>query len=252
MTLTRLIRPLSKLLATEQDFEVPEDLQHKQYDSRIMRRLLGYIKPYTRQMILALLLMAVVTAMALAGPYLIKLALDNAIARGDIPLLQRVILAFVAINVVSWIARSTQIATVAEAGQASIYQVRRQLFEHLQRQSLSFYDQADIGVLMSRLTSDVNALQELVTWAIVGTAADFFTLIGIVIAMVSLDPYLSLITFTVLPIMFVITELWRVRARDNWRRVRYFNGRMLGYMEENIQGVRVIQAFTREALNLKQ
>ena len=234
------------------DFQLPEELQHKQYDSRIMRRLLGYVRPYARHMILALALMGVIIAAALAGPYLIKLALDQAIAQGDIPLLRRLVLAFVAINLIAWAARSAQIATVAEAGQASIYQVRRQLFEHLQRQSLSFFDQADIGVLMSRLTSDVNALQELVTWAIVGTAADLFTLGGIVIAMISLNPVLSLITFSVLPVMFVMTEKWRVRNRDNWRRVRYFNGRMLGYMEENIQGVRVVQAFTREEFNLKQ
>lgn len=234
------------------DFQIPEELQHKQYDSRIMRRLLGYVRPYARHMILALALMGVIIAAALAGPYLIKIALDQAIAQGDIPLLRRLVFAFLAINLVSWAARSAQIATVAEAGQSSIYQVRRQLFEHLQRQSLGFFDQADIGVLMSRLTSDVNALQELVTWAIVGTAADLFTLGGIVIAMVSLNPLLSLITFSVLPVMFVMTEKWRVRNRDNWRRVRYFNGRMLGYMEENIQGVRVVQAFTREEFNLKQ
>lgn len=234
------------------DFQIPEELQHKQYDSRIMRRLLGYVRPYARHMILALVLMGVIIAAALAGPYLIKIALDQAIAQGDIPLLRRLVFAFLAINLISWAARSAQIATVAEAGQSSIYQVRRQLFEHLQRQSLGFFDQADIGVLMSRLTSDVNALQELVTWAIVGTAADLFTLGGIVIAMVSLNPLLSLITFSVLPVMFVMTEKWRVRNRDNWRRVRYFNGRMLGYMEENIQGVRVVQAFTREEFNLKQ
>jgi len=248
----RLLELLKQRPAAELDFEIPEELQHKQYDSRIMRRLLGYVRPYRRQLMLALLLIGVVTAAALAGPYLIKLALDNAISQRDAALLRGLIAGFVGINVIAWLARAAQIAIVAEAGQASIYQVRRQLFEHLQRQSLSFFDQADVGILMSRLTSDVNALQELVTWAIVGTAADLFTLIGIMIVMVSLNAYLSLITFTVLPVMFVMTALWRVRARDNWRRVRYFNGRMFGYMEENIQGVRVVQAFVREALNLKR
>ncbi len=249
---TWLRRLLAHRPSQELEFEIPEELQHKQYDSRIMRRLLGYVKPYWRQMALALVLMAVVTGATLTGPYLIKLALDNAIARGDLRLLRWLVIGFVGLNAIAWLARSAQVATVARAGQMSIYQIRKELFEHLQRQSLSFFDQADVGVLMSRVTSDVRALQDLVTWAIVGTAADLFMLVGIVIAMLSLNTYLSLIAFTVLPVMFLVTALWRVRARDNWRRVRYYNGRLLGYLEESIQGVRVVQAFTREALNLKR
>lgn len=234
------------------EFDLPEQLQFKQFDSRIVRRLFGYVRPYARQMLLALALMGVISGAALAGPYLIKVALDSAIARGDLRLLYLLVAAFVGVNLLSWGARSWQISVIAEAGQSAIYQIRRQLFEHLQRQSLSFFDRADVGVLMSRLTSDVNALQELVTWALIGTAADLFTLAGIVIVMVSMNVYLSLITFAVLPVMAVMTALWRVRARNNWRRVRYYNGRMLGYIEENIQGVRVVQAFTREALNLRK
>ncbi|MCD6290185.1 MAG: ABC transporter ATP-binding protein, partial [Anaerolineae bacterium] len=238
--------------AEELDFELPETLQHKSYDSRIARRLLGYIRPYWRQMALALVLMGLVTGAALTGPYLIKMALDNAIDQGNLHLLRWLVAAFVGVNIVAWLARAAQVSVVVEAGQMIIYQIRKELFEHLQRQSLGFFDRADVGVLMSRVTSDVGRLQDLVTWAIVGTAADLFTLVGIVIAMVSLNAYLSMITFTVLPIMFLITAIWRVRARDNWRRVRYYNGRLLGYLEENIHGVRVVQAFTREALNLKQ
>ncbi len=232
------------------EFDLPEELQFRGYDGRIVARLFRYIRPYTRQMVIALLLMGVITASALAGPYIIKLALDNAIGQGDPLLLRWLVVAFIATNLAGWLARAAQVAAVAEAGQSSIYGVRRDLFEKLQHQSMSFYDTADVGVLMSRMTSDVNALQELVTWAIVGTASDLFTLIGIVIVMLTMDWRLSLITFSVLPIMFLLTALWRARARDNWRRVRFYNGRMLGYIEENIQGVRVVQAFTREKLNL--
>lgn len=232
------------------EFDLPEDLQFRGYDSRIVSRLFRYVRPYSRQMILALLLMGVITAASLAGPYLIKLTLDNAIAQRNIALLRWLIVAFIASNGIAWVARAAQVALVAEAGQSSIYGVRRDLFEKFQRQSMSFFDRADVGVLMARMTSDVNALQELVTWAIVGTASDFFTLIGIVVVMLALDWRLSLITFSVLPIMALLTALWRARARDNWRRVRFYNGRMLGYIEENIQGVRVVQAFTREKLNL--
>lgn len=232
--------------------DLPESLQDRQYDSRIALRLLQYVRPYMRQMVVSLLLIGVVTVTSLAGPYLIKLALDNAIAAGDMPLLMKIVAAFVGISLVSWAARSGQIVAMIGAGQNSIYQVRRALFERLQRHSMGFYDHADVGVLISRLTSDVNALQDLVTWAIIGTAADLFTLGGIVIAMLSMNVYLSLLTFAVLPIMFLLTTLWRVRARNRWRKVRYYHGRMLGYIEENIQGVRVVQAYAREDLNLKK
>ncbi len=234
------------------EFDLPEDLQFRGYDSRIVGRLFRYVQPYARQMLFALVLMGVITAASLAGPYIIKLALDNAIPTGNIGLLRQLIVLFLAAQLVAWVARAGQVAAVAEAGQSSIYGVRRDLFEKFQRQSLSFFDKADVGILMSRMTSDVNALQELVTWAIVGTASDLFTLVGIVIVMVALDWRLSLITFSVLPIMALLTAMWRARARDNWRRVRYYNGRMLGYIEENIQGVRVVQAFTRERLNLEK
>jgi ATP-binding cassette, subfamily B, multidrug efflux pump len=234
------------------DSDLPENLQFKQYDSRIALRLLSYIKPYSRQMALALALIAVVIGSNLAGPWLIEKAIDDAIAKGNLQLLMWIVVAFVLVNLVGWFARSAQIAAVAEAGQSSIYQVRRGLFERLQYHSMAFYDHADIGVLMSRLTSDVNALQELVTWAVIGTAADLLTLVGIVIVMLSMNVYLSLLTFAVLPIMFILTLLWRERARNRFRKVRYFNGKMLGYIEENIQGVRVVQAYTREDLNLKK
>ncbi len=234
------------------EFDLPEDLQFRGYDRRIVGRLFRYVRPYARQMILALALMGVITATSLAGPYIIKLALDNAIPAGNSGLLRLLIVLFLAAQLIAWVARAAQVTAVAEAGQSSIYGVRRDLFEKFQRQSLSFFDKADVGILMSRMTSDVNALQELVTWAIVGTASDLFTLVGIVIVMLALDWRLSLITFSVLPIMLLLTAMWRARARDNWRRVRYYNGRMLGYIEENIQGVRVVQAFTREKLNLEK
>jgi len=234
------------------EFDLPEDLQFRGYDRRIVGRLFRYVRPYGRQMLIALLLMGVITATSLAGPYIIKLTLDNAIPAGDMGLLRGLIAVFLLAQLVGWIARAAQVAAVAEAGQSSIYGVRRDLFEKFQRQSMSFFDKADVGILMSRMTSDINALQELVTWAIVGTASDLFTLIGIVIVMLALDWRLSLITFAVLPIMALLTAMWRARARDNWRRVRYYNGRMLGYIEENIQGVRVVQAFTREKLNLEK
>lgn len=249
-TLIQRIRSLFK--EGQVEFDLPEDLQFRGYDSRIVGRLFRYVRPYGRQMLIALLLMGVITAASLSGPYIIKLALDNAIPARNVALLQGLLAAFLAAQVIGWLARAAQVAAVAEAGQASIYGVRRDLFEKFQRQSMSFFDKADVGVLMARMTSDVNALQELVTWAIVGTASDFFTLIGIVIVMLALDWRLSLITFAVLPIMALLTALWRARARDNWRRVRYYNGRMLGYIEENIQGVRVVQAFTREKLNLEK
>ena len=234
------------------EFDLPEDLQYRGYDGQITARLLGYIRPYARQMIVGMLLMGVITATSLASPYLIKMTLDNAIASNDLTLLRWLMGGFVVVTLIGWVARSLQVVVVAEAGQSIIYQIRRQLYEHLQYLQHSFFDRVDVGVLMARLTSDVSNLQELVTWAIVGTIADLLTLVGIVIVMLAMDVKLSLITFVVIPLMLVLTALWRARARSNWRRVRYYHGRMLAYIDESIQGVRVVQAFSREVLNLKR
>ena len=229
-----------------------EELYAKNYDARIARRLLRYIIPQGRALLIGATCMVIVALVALAAPYLFKIALDSAIGGRDLRLLTWVVLIFLGLHLIQWAARRIQVNVMVKAGQQTMYRIRMELFEHLQRQPLGFYDTHEVGSLIARLTSDVNVLQDLVTYAILGAANDLVMLVGIVVAMLSLNWRLSLLSFIVIPILFVVTNIWRVRARESYRRARRANSALVGYLAESIAGVRVTQAFVREALNLRR
>jgi len=227
-----------------------EEVLGKAYDPRIMSRLLSLVHPFVRQMVLALLCMSIVTTCSLAGPYLIKTAIDGAIVRKDAVLLNWVVLAYLGVSLVAWFGSFAQSYILHWVGQRVIFNVRMQLFEHLQRLPLAFYDRFEVGRIMSRVLSDVGAMNELVTSGIVGIATDLVTLVGIVVVMLGMNAPLSLLTFTVLPVMVWVTSKWRVRARETYRQVRLAIARVNGSLQENISGVRVVQSFCREDTNL--
>ncbi|MFB0547228.1 MAG: ABC transporter ATP-binding protein, partial [Anaerolineae bacterium] len=228
------------------------EIEGKPYDARIMKRLLTYVRPYRLQVAAALALMSLVALSSLAGPYLIKTAIDEGIVGRNLALLGWAVLLYVAASLVQWVARFGQIYIMAWVGQSIIYTVRTQLFEHLQRLSLSFYEGQEIGKLMSRLTSDTGVLQELISWAIVAVASDILTLGGIVAVMVSMNARLSFLSLLVLPIMGAATTLWRTRARQSYRKVRAAIAQVNASLQENIAGVRVVQSFSREDLNMQR
>lgn len=226
-----------------------DEVLGKAFDARITRRLLSYVRPYVKQMVLGILLMGVVALADLAGPYLAKQAIDNGIIKRDLGYLTQIVLLYLGVMLVSWGARYAQIVVLTWMGQQTIYSIRQEMFEHVHRLSLRFFNNYEVGRLMSRFLSDVGVLQEMVTWAIVGTLSDLVTLGGIVLVMLSMHVKLSLMTFVVLPIMFVATSIWRVRARDAYRRTRASIGIVNARLQENISGVRVIQSFAREDYN---
>lgn len=228
------------------------EIEGKPYDARIMKRLLTYVRPYRLQVAAALALMSLVALSSLAGPYLIKMAIDEGIVGRNLALLGWAVLLYVAASLVQWVARFGQIYIMAWVGQSIIYTVRTQLFEHLQRLSLSFYEGQEIGKLMSRLTSDTGVLQELISWAIVAVASDILTLGGIVAVVISMNARLSLLTFLVLPVMGAAAVLWRTRARQSYRKVRAAIAQVNASLQENIAGVRVVQSFSREDLNMQR
>jgi ABC-type multidrug transport system fused ATPase/permease subunit len=220
------------------------------YDRRIMARLLPYLAPFKGYMVLATTMMAVVAASYLVGPYLFKIAIDQALLTRDLRGLDILAALYIGNGLVSWGASYGQIYSLSYVGQNVLYQLRLELFQHLQRLSLSFYDRMEAGRIMSRVQNDVNALNEMLTTGLVGAASDILTLGGIVIIMFSMDIRLSLITFTVLPLMVAITAFWRKGAREAYRKVRRTLAFVNASLQENISGVRVIQAFSREAQNL--
>jgi ATP-binding cassette subfamily B protein/subfamily B ATP-binding cassette protein MsbA len=226
-----------------------DDILGKAYDARIMARLMEYLQPYHKRIIFAFGVMLVRAATGLVGPYLIRLAIDEGIAKRDAFFLGQLVVAFLAAASLNWVANFAQIYTMAWVGQNLIYTLRSRMFAHLQELTLSFYDHYEVGRIISRVIGDVGVMQEFVTWAIVGVFSDVLVLIGIVIAMLSLNWQLSALTFTVLPFMVVVTWLWRARAREAYRQVRRKIAMVNANLNENITGVRVVQAFVREGVN---
>jgi len=221
----------------------------KSYDPKIMRRLWGFMRPYRWKYLLGVgytLLQAVAVS---AGPYLVGMALDKGIAVGDISALRDAVLLYIGITGLQWVMIYVRVNLMAKVGQSIIYNMRTELFEHLQDLSLSFYSRYSVGRVITRVINDVSVLRQFVTWAIVASARDIFVLVGIIIAMLSMNLRLSLITFTVLPLMVTVTITFRRLARANYRLVRAAVSWVNSVLAENVNGVRVVQAFSRQEHN---
>jgi ABC-type multidrug transport system fused ATPase/permease subunit len=228
-----------------------EDVLGKAYDPHIVRRLMGYLRPYSRQLLAALALMTVATIANVSGPYLVKVALDEGLARGNPTRLGQAVLAYAAAAVIMWLGTYGRIRIMAVTGQNVIFDLRRQMFDHLQNLSLGFFSRYAVGRLISRMVNDVSVLREMIVWAMLAVARNLFDLVGITLAMLALNWQLSLLSFLVLPLMAVATELLRRRVRENYRQVRSATGWVNAVLNENIVGVRVVQSFSREDHNLR-
>ena len=226
-----------------------DDIQQKGYDPNITRRLAGFARPYTGWILLSLLLMLIGSATTVAGPYLVKMALDDGLAAGSLPALSQAVLLYLAANLLQWTVIFIRVFIMARVAQSYIFDLRQRLFAHLQRLSLSFFSRYSVGRVITRVINDVGVLREFLTWALLAIARDLFTLVGIVIVMLSMNVRLSLLTFAVLPLMVGVTILFRRRARDNYRQVRAAISWVNSVLAENINAVRVVQAFSRQARN---
>ena len=223
----------------------------KAYDPHIARRLLGYVRPYHRDILIALFWMTVAMVGYIAGPYLIKVALDSGIATKNPGVLAQAVALYLVAASVQWIGTYLRVRIMAVVGQSIIFDLRRQLFDHLQALSLGFFSRYAVGRLISRVMNDVGVLREMITWAIIAVIRDAFDLIGTTVAMLVLNWQLTLLTFLVLPLMAVATEMFRRRARESYRRVRSAIGWVNAVLNENIVGVRVVQSFSREDYNYR-
>jgi len=221
----------------------------KAYDPKLARRLARYVLPYKWQILVAILWMFFAMSAYIAGPYLIKVALDSGIAAGDVGVLQQAVALYLLASVAFWLGTFFRVRTMAVTGQSIIYDLRRELFDHIQNLSLGFFSRYAVGRLISRVINDVNVLRELITWALVAVVRDVFDLFGTLAAMFALNGQLTLLSLTVLPLMAVATELFRRRARESYRKVRSAVGWVNAVLNENIVGVRVVQSFSREDYN---
>ncbi|OUC05027.1 ABC transporter ATP-binding protein, partial [Litorilinea aerophila] len=231
--------------------EEEEDTIGKAYDSRLLRRLFTYMRPYRARMIAAVILMSISSLLSVAGPWFIGQAIDQGIRAGSLPQLRLWTVIFLLAAVLEWATNRSRIALMAYVGTRIVADLRSELFRHLHRLSLNFHNNYSVGRLMSRLISDVGVLQDFVTWSITGLARSGFVLLGIIVAMVSLNWRLALVTFAVLPLMIWLTNYWRKRVRSAYRATRTRLSLINGYLNESISGIRVTQSFTRERRNFQ-
>ena len=229
-----------------------EELLGKAYDARLMRRLLGYLRPYTAHVITAFFAIVVGSALQLVQPYLIKLAIDRYIAAGDLSGLNRMALAFLAILLGSFACEYVQTFAMQLTGQRIMFDLRMQIYRHLQRLDIQFYDRNPVGRLMTRVTTDVDVLNDLFTSGVITVFGDVFTLAGIMIVMLSLNWRLALVAFAVLPLIVLVTQWFRRNVRESYRTVRTWIAKINAYLQENIGGMATVQLFRREQRNFRR
>ena len=224
----------------------------KAYDARLMRRLLGYLGPHRRSVGVALATISAGSVLQLAQPWLTKVAIDDHIALGELDGLDRIALAFLLVLTGSFVLEYVQTWTMQMMGQRIMFDLRMEIHRHLQRLDLRFYDRNPVGRLMTRVTSDVDTLNELFTSGVVTVFRDVFLLAGIMIVLLWMDWRLALVTFAVLPAIAWVTHWFRMNARESYRRVRIQIARINAFLQENLSGMATVQLFRREARNFEQ
>jgi ATP-binding cassette subfamily B multidrug efflux pump len=229
-----------------------EEALGKVYDSRLMRRLLRYLKPYKLTVVVSLVLVITVSALKLIGPILTKIAIDRYIANGDLGGLNGIAVLYVLALVLQFVISYGQVYIMNMAGQRVMYDMRREIFAHLQELHPGFLDRNPVGRLVTRVTTDVDALNELFTSGVVTIFGDIFMLLGIMMVLIYLDWRLALVTFTVLPALFAVTLVFKRRVRVVYRKVRTRIAALNAFIQENIVGMEVVQLFGQEERKFRQ
>ena len=224
-----------------------EDLLGRDYDVRLMRRLLGYLRPYRRNVVLASAAIVGHAVVELAPPMLTKLVLDRYIPSGDVGGLARIAAVYLAVLLASFALDYLQTWTMQMTGQRIMFDLRMQIYQHLQRLDIRFFDRSPVGRLMTRVTSDVDALNELFTAGVVSVCGDLVTLVGIMAVLMWMDWRLALVAFSVLPLVALIAHWFRTNVRQSYRNVRTLLARINAFLHERITGMTTVQLFRREA-----
>jgi ATP-binding cassette subfamily B protein len=238
-----------------------DEILGKAYDARLMRRLLGYLRPYRGLVIVALAIILGISVTEAAPPVLAKFIVDNAIApavNGQIGIdegfarLAPLGIAYIAVLLLGSGLRYAQTMLASYVGQRAMYDLRVQLFAHLQSLSLTFFDRNPVGRLMTRITNDIDALTDMVTQGVVAIFGDIVVIGTIAIVLLVLDFRLALVTFAALPLLIWLTMYFRRIMRDSFRSIRIRLARINAYLNENLSGMAIVQLFTRERASFGQ
>ncbi len=232
--------------------EKDDEILGKAYDSKLMKRLLTYVKPYKKYVIIAIVLNLVVAGLGPLRPYLTKVAIDDKIANSDVNGLIVISLILVGSLLLQSVIQYALTYYTQLMGQKIIYDMRVKLFRHVQKLALKFFDKTPIGRIVTRNTNDIEALNELFSSGIVMVFSDIFIIVWILGFMFFMSWELSLVTLSVLPFLFYATFLFRKKVREAYRDVRFHLARLNSYMQEHITGINIVQIFTKEKDEMKQ
>jgi ATP-binding cassette subfamily B multidrug efflux pump len=226
-----------------------DDPVDKSYDRTLLRRLLRYLAPYKLPVGVSFVLIVAMAALDLVGPYLTKVAIDKYIRQGNASGLDLIAGLYMGSLLLAFLVRFGQVYILQMTGQRVMMDLRREIYSHLQRLHVGFFDQNPVGRLMTRVTTDVDAVNELFTSGVVTVFGDLFTLFGIMGVMLAMNWKLALVTFSVIPLFFVVTNWFRRGSRATFREVRRWVARINAFLQENITGMAVVQLFRREPRN---
>jgi len=223
-----------------------EETLGKAYDARLMGRLLTYLRPHHRAVALSAFLLVLTSLLDLAGPFLTKIAIDHYIADKDVSGLFRITALFLAALAFALVLGYGQVYIMQKVGQLIMVRLRTQIMNHLLRLPVGFYDRNPVGRLITRLTSDVEALNEMFTSGVVAIIGDLITLLGIMAVMLALNWKLALVAFAVLPLLFWLSLWFRNNVRETYRMVRVRLARINAFLQESITGMSVLQIMNHE------
>jgi ATP-binding cassette subfamily B protein len=228
---------------------VEEEMFGKAFDGNVVKRIWAFVSPYRREVMLSVCAVLTFTLMQLMIPLIIRYAIDHGMQRdGDHSALIWSILLFLVVILINYAASYAQETLVGGVAENVLFDIRRQMFSHLQRVSLSFMDKTEVGRLMSRLQGDVNSMQEFLETSVL-SVGDITLLFGIVGVMLYLDPKLGLLTLSVLPILFIVRLFWLPLARKSFMAAHETNSVANGALAEAIHGVRAVQSMDRQGVN---
>ncbi len=220
------------------------------YDHVVVVRLFKYLRPHWKRLLLTIVAILVYTGTVVAIPWMVMLILDDYVREGDLSGLNIIVPIFIGLALIQYFSQYIHLRIMAFVGQRILYTLKVEMFHHLQRLSMSFYNKNEVGRVMSRVQNDVQQLQEFISVVIV-TLADVLSLGGIITAMVLMNARLAVITLSIIPILFIMMLIWQRYARRAFIRTRQAISAVNAGLQENISGVRVVQSLNREKANIR-
>jgi ATP-binding cassette subfamily B protein/subfamily B ATP-binding cassette protein MsbA len=224
----------------------------KAFDWEVTRRIGGYLKPYKKNIVISLIGMALAVLSTVAGPPIIGLAVDEGLKQDNFGVVIWASAGYLVLQAAGFVGLRLQIYIMAVAGQGIIQTLRDQLFTHIQRLPLAFFSTYETGRIIARIIGDVNVLREAISFAVIGALRDMFIVLGMIVTMLLLDPALTVVSIVVIVLLSILANYWRIYARKAYIKVRETNADVNAELAENINGIRVVKAYSRENYNLNR